>query len=117
MSSFQAIHLYEFLFLQHAFFFKKEINLIFSFHIGPQLQNNYSDRERSIKRCIDILAGDVLRLKEEKAAQPDDLNLHKRLRQEQMSLRVLRTELCVEEVVKERTMKVFHERCRDFYKP
>ena len=107
----------DFLYFLHRAVFKKEINLFFSFHIGPQLQNNYSDRERSIKRCVDILAGDVLRLKEEKAAQPDDLNLHKQLRQEQMSLRVLRTELTVEEVIKDRTMKLFHERCRDFYKP
>ena len=107
----------DFLYFLHRAVFKKEINWFFSFHTGPQLQNNYSDRERSIKRCVDILAGDVLRLKEEKAAQPDDLNLHKQLRQEQMSLRVLRTELTVEEVIKDRTMKLFHERCRDFYKP
>lgn len=85
------------------------------FQINLQLQTNYKNREGSIKHCIDVLANDVRSLRQEKISRPDDVQLLKKLRREQTSLRLLQTELGVEEVVKERTMKVFHERCRDYY--
>ena len=82
-----------------------------------QLQGNYRDREKSINNCIDVLADDVRVLKREKASHADDIHLLKKLRAEQTSLRLLQTELGVEEIIKERTLKVFHERCRDYYNP
>lgn len=81
-----------------------------------QLQSNYSSREQKIKQCIDVLASEVRSLKQEKDSRPDNIQLLKHLRREQTSLRLLQTELGVEEVIKERTMKVFHEHCRNYYK-
>jgi len=43
--------------------------------------------------------------------------LIKKLRNEQTKLRLLRSELNIEEVVKKRTIQVYYERCRGFYKP
>nr|CAH0108693.1 unnamed protein product [Daphnia galeata] len=78
--------------------------------------SNYSSREQKIKQCIDVLASEVRSLKLEKDSRPDNIQLLKHLRREQTSLRLLQTELGVEEVIKERTMKVFHEHCRNYYK-
>jgi hypothetical protein len=88
------------------------LNLILPF----QLQSNYTSRENKIKQCIDVLASEVRSLKQEKDSRPDNIQLLKHLRREQTSLRLLQTELGVEEVIKERTMKVFHEHCRNYYK-
>ncbi|XP_032795193.2 protein MIX23 [Daphnia magna] len=85
-------------------------------HLYDELQTNYRSREHSIKQCIDILANEVRSLKQEKDAHPDNFQLLKHLRREQTSLRLLQTELGVEEVIKERTMKVFYEHCRNYYK-
>jgi hypothetical protein len=63
-----------------------------------------------------VLASEVRSLKQEKDSRPDNIQLLKHLRREQTSLRLLQTELGVEEVIKERTMKVFHEHCRNYYK-
>lgn len=82
-----------------------------------QLQTNYSSREKSINQCIDVLANEVKTLKKEKDARPNDIEALKNLRRQQTALRLLQTEIGVEEVVKERTMKVFHERCRNYYNP
>ncbi|EFX80714.1 hypothetical protein DAPPUDRAFT_303950 [Daphnia pulex] len=85
-------------------------------HLHDELQSNYTSREQKIKQCIDVLASEVRSLKQEKDSRPDNIQLLKHLRREQTSLRLLQTELGVEEVIKERTMKVFHEHCRNYYK-
>merc|ERR1712179_698622 len=68
--------------------------------LHTQLMNSYSSREESINRCIEETALKV-----------------QKLRREQSLLRQFQTELSVEEIIKERTLKVFNERCRNFYKP
>merc|ERR1711928_229796 len=82
-----------------------------------QLMNNYSAREGSISRCIDEAATKVQALRKEKLERPNEISVLQNLRREQSSLRQLQTELSVEEIIKERTLKVFNERCRNFYKP
>lgn len=89
---------------------------LLKFDSAIQLQSNYTSREQKIKQCIDVLASEVRSLKQEKDSRPDNIQLLKHLRREQTSLRLLQTELGVEEVIKERTMKVFHEHCRNYYK-
>lgn len=79
--------------------------------------NNYSAREGSISRCIDEAATKVQALRKEKLERPNEISVLQNLRREQSSLRQLQTELSVEEIIKERTLKVFNERCRNFYKP
>ena len=79
--------------------------------------NNYSSREESISHCIDELSAKVQILKKEKLLKPDDIPVLQNLRREQSGLRQCQTELSVEEIIKERTLKVFNERCRNFYQP
>ncbi|XP_071439866.1 protein MIX23 [Hetaerina americana] len=81
-----------------------------------QLQNNYQHRESSIKRCISVVADKVRNMKTRRESSPDDVSLLKILRKEQTKLRLLQAELNVEEVVKERSLKVYNERCRSFFK-
>ncbi|KAG9467121.1 hypothetical protein GDO78_015574 [Eleutherodactylus coqui] len=57
------------------------------------------------------------RFQEERKKQPDSLVVMKQLRKEQTKLKLLQSELNVEEVVNDRSWKVFHERCRLHYKP
>ncbi|PSN45690.1 hypothetical protein C0J52_11954 [Blattella germanica] len=82
-----------------------------------QLQQNYGNRESAIKKCITVSAENVRSLREQKEKKNDDLNIMKALKKEQTKLRLLQAELNVEEIIKERTTKVYYERCRTFYKP
>ncbi|XP_069700551.1 protein MIX23 [Periplaneta americana] len=82
-----------------------------------QLKKNYDSRESAIKRCITLSGDKVRSLREQKQKKSDDPAILKSLRKEQTELRLLQAELNVEEVVKERTTKVYYERCRPFYKP
>jgi len=82
-----------------------------------QIQSSYKQRESSIKTCISVVSDSVKHLKEERQQNGDDVDVLKKLRKEQTKLRLMQNELNVEEVVKDRTLKVFHERCRLFYKP
>ncbi|XP_070791425.1 protein MIX23 isoform X2 [Pituophis catenifer annectens] len=54
---------------------------------------------------------------EERKKSPDDITLLKQLRKEQTKLKLMQSELNVEEVVNDRSWKIFNERCRTHYKP
>uniref|UniRef100_A0A0C9RC13 Protein MIX23 n=1 Tax=Fopius arisanus TaxID=64838 RepID=A0A0C9RC13_9HYME len=82
-----------------------------------QIQTGHSQREIAIKKCLNTTRDRVKKLKDQKDNNPDDISLLKTLRKEQNNLRMLESELSVEEVVKSRTSKVYHEKCRGFYKP
>merc|ERR1719286_104025 len=74
-----------------------------------ELENAYSSREKAIKTCITKVSGDVSKLREAKLANPDDVDVLKALRKEQTKLRLMQQELNVEEVVKDRSHKIFYE--------
>ncbi|KAH0561157.1 protein MIX23 [Cotesia glomerata] len=82
-----------------------------------QIQSGHSQREIAIKKCMDSSREKVKRLKEEKEKKPDDISMLKSLRHEQTTLRLLESELGVEEVVKNRTNQIYMAKCRGFYKP
>ncbi|XP_034243761.1 coiled-coil domain-containing protein 58 [Thrips palmi] len=82
-----------------------------------ELSSTYAHREKVIKGCITLSANRIKLLAGEKDADPDNASILKDLRKEQTKLRMLQSELGVEEVVKERSLKVFQERCRAYYKP
>uniref|UniRef100_A0A6V7L658 Protein MIX23 n=1 Tax=Bracon brevicornis TaxID=1563983 RepID=A0A6V7L658_9HYME len=82
-----------------------------------QIQTGHAQREIAIKKCLNTTRDRVKKLKEEKDSNPNDISLMKNLRKEQSTLRLLESELSVEEVVKSRTTKVYNERCRGYYKP
>ena len=83
-----------------------------------QIQTGHSQREIAIKKCLDASRERVQHLKSLRAGeQENDIGLLKNLRKEQSTLRLLETELNVEEVVRKRTLSVYHEKCRGYYKP
>ncbi|XP_063985922.1 protein MIX23 [Diachasmimorpha longicaudata] len=82
-----------------------------------QIQSGHSQREIAIKKCLNTSRDKVKQLKDQKDNDPNNILLLKNLRKEQNTLRMLESELSVEEVVKSRTTKIYHEKCRSFYKP
>uniref|UniRef100_A0A8C5WU35 Protein MIX23 n=1 Tax=Laticauda laticaudata TaxID=8630 RepID=A0A8C5WU35_LATLA len=77
----------------------------------------HESRERIIKSCIAQTSNVVKLLQEERKKSPDDITLLKQLRKEQTKLKLMQSELNVEEVVNDRSWKIFNERCRTHYKP
>jgi len=86
-------------------------------HLYEQLQGAYQQRETAIKTCISEVSGNVKDLKDQSLQSADNINIIKALRKEQNRLRLMQAEINVEEVVKDRSLKVFHEKCRSVYKP
>ncbi|KAJ7404538.1 coiled-coil domain containing 58 [Willisornis vidua] len=81
------------------------------------LMDAHTNRERIIKNCIAQTSSVVKSLREEREKAQDDVALLKQLRKEQTKLKLMQSELNVEEVVNDRSWKVFNERCRIHYKP
>ncbi|KAJ8413169.1 hypothetical protein AAFF_G00091650 [Aldrovandia affinis] len=81
------------------------------------LMEAHRSRERAIKTCIAQTSGMVGQLRQERARDTDNLALIKQLRKEQTKLKLMQSELNVEEVVNDRSLKVFSERCRIHYTP
>lgn len=82
-----------------------------------QLQESYNSREKAIKKCINVVSNSIDKLHEEKNRDPDNFEIMKELKKEQTQLRLMQSELTVEEIVKDRSLKVFYERCRNAYRP
>jgi len=82
-----------------------------------QLNKVYKVRDDAIKKCIGEVSDKVKELREQKNKDPDNFDILRSLRKEQTSLRLMQGELSVEEVVKQRSFKVFNERCWKAYKP
>lgn len=82
-----------------------------------QLSKEYDKREKAIKSCVGLLSQKVNALRKEREENMDDFDLIRKLRKEQTKLRLMQQELSVEEVVKDTSLKAFHERCRQYYKP
>lgn len=81
------------------------------------LMEAHLSRDRAIKSCIAQTSEVVGRLREERAKDSENLALIKQLRKEQTNLKLMQSELNVEEVVNDRSLKVFTERCRIHYTP
>ncbi|XP_020645169.3 protein MIX23 isoform X1 [Pogona vitticeps] len=86
-------------------------------HLHQALMEAHESRDRMIKTCIAQASSVVKALQEERAKSLEDIALLKRLRKEQTKLKLMQSELNVEEVVNDRSWKVFKERCRAHYKP
>ncbi|XP_032235487.1 protein MIX23 [Nematostella vectensis] len=82
-----------------------------------ELLQGYSSRESAIKGCIHEVSNNIRDLREKREQDPDSNEFSKKLRNEQTMLRLMQSELLVEEVVKERSLKVFNERCWKSFKP
>ncbi|KAJ8984758.1 hypothetical protein NQ317_005023 [Molorchus minor] len=86
-------------------------------NLYDNLEDGNIKREKHIKNCISVTADRVKRLKEQKDVNSEDVDLRKQLRAEQTKLRMLQVELSVEDLIRQRTSKVFNEKCRKYYKP
>uniref|UniRef100_A0A663LTV0 Protein MIX23 n=1 Tax=Athene cunicularia TaxID=194338 RepID=A0A663LTV0_ATHCN len=71
-----------------------------------QLMDAHTSRERIIKNCIAQTSSVVKTLREEREKAQDDVALLKQLRKEQTKLKLMQSELNVEEVVNDRSWKV-----------
>uniref|UniRef100_A0A3B4ZFJ5 Protein MIX23 n=1 Tax=Stegastes partitus TaxID=144197 RepID=A0A3B4ZFJ5_9TELE len=80
-------------------------------------------RDKAIKACIAQTSEVVGHLREERAKDSENLALIKQLRKDLIWLHtdlgkeLMQSELNVEEVVNDRSLKVFNERCRIHYTP
>ncbi|KAL0281591.1 UNVERIFIED_CONTAM: hypothetical protein PYX00_002531 [Menopon gallinae] len=79
--------------------------------IYKQLQSNYNERELAIQRCITYTTQKVQELKKKWENDRSDLEIIKTLKKEQGKV------CLVEEVVRDKTKKVYYDRCRMFYVP
>uniref|UniRef100_A0A8C7YTK8 Protein MIX23 n=1 Tax=Oryzias sinensis TaxID=183150 RepID=A0A8C7YTK8_9TELE len=75
------------------------------------------NREKAIKACIAQTSEVVEKMREQRAQDSENLGLIKQLRKEQTKLKLMKSELNVEEVVNDRSLKIFNERCRIHYTP
>ncbi|XP_070512076.1 protein MIX23 isoform X2 [Cardiocondyla obscurior] len=83
-----------------------------------QIESEHKQRTQAITRCVNITKDRVIHLKDLRDKNDNENpTLLKNLRSEQTKLRLLQSELNIEEIVKKRTIQVYYERCRGFYKP
>ncbi|BES88238.1 Caffeine-induced death protein 2 [Nesidiocoris tenuis] len=95
--------------------FRDEINPSTSCkELYEKLQTNHKNRDKAIRDCINFTNSRVQELKYAKESNPAAL---KAFNKEITKLRLLKSELTVEEVVNSRSEKLYYERCRDFFKP
>eukprot|EP00088_Acartia_fossae_P018577 TRINITY_DN20735_c0_g1_i1.p1 TRINITY_DN20735_c0_g1~~TRINITY_DN20735_c0_g1_i1.p1 ORF type:complete len:135 (+),score=25.90 TRINITY_DN20735_c0_g1_i1:37-441(+) len=81
-------------------------------NLQEQLEKNYSEREEKIKNCLVVWGDEVKRHKT--ALDSGDINAASQLKKSQYSLRILKNELNVEEIIRDRSRVVFNEKCREF---
>lgn len=82
-----------------------------------QIESEHLQRRQAITKCLTVTKERVMQLKSLRDNSDDNPDLMKNLRKEQNILRLLQSELGIEEIVRKRTTKVYYERCRGFYKP
>lgn len=90
-------------------------------HLWNDLQLSHKERAELIKTCVKFTSDKLQKLKAQRdgsvASDLQPIALSKELRNQQTQLRLLQKELSVEEVIKERSSKLFHEKCRSYYQP
>ncbi|XP_017893548.1 coiled-coil domain-containing protein 58 [Ceratina calcarata] len=82
-----------------------------------QIHSGHEKRELAITRCLNLSKEKLRELKAQRDNGNESPQLLKTMRKEQSTLHLLQSELNIEEVVRKRTIDVYHEKCRSFYKP
>ena len=77
------------------------------------LESNHAARKTAISECLKENEKIIHELAQQKTT--GDSKANQEMRKEMTKLRLIQGELGVEDVIKSRTMKVFHERCWSFY--
>jgi hypothetical protein len=83
-------------------------------NIWRKLTAGYELRDRAIHRCLDAAAGSVAALRAEAKANPDDTDVELDLLREQDKLSNIKSELTVEQIVKNRSLMLFKNKCHSF---
>jgi hypothetical protein len=98
--------------------FKSQVNVSNSCKdLFQQIQSVHSQRDIAIKKCLYTVQNQIKELKQQRDEGNSDPIILKNLRKAQMESGILQAELSIEEVIKQRTSKVYYEKCRRFYKP
>ncbi|XP_011193169.1 protein MIX23 isoform X1 [Zeugodacus cucurbitae] len=79
-----------------------------------QLQQVHNAREKKINDCILSSAETLKKLRELRENNRDNVEIDKKFKLEQRKLRLLQSEVNVEDIVNERSLKAFKERCRTY---
>uniref|UniRef100_A0A0C9RJB7 Protein MIX23 n=2 Tax=Endopterygota TaxID=33392 RepID=A0A0C9RJB7_9HYME len=79
-----------------------------------QLQQVHKSREKKINDCILSSAETLKKLRELRENNRDDVDIDKKFKSEQRKLRLLQSEVNVEDIVNQRSLKAFKERCRTY---
>ncbi|XP_045602915.1 protein MIX23 isoform X2 [Procambarus clarkii] len=82
-----------------------------------QLNKIYDQRDSMIETCLSESKMKLRSIQLEASHKLDDPRILRRLRTEQSKIRELQNEVTIEEIIRERSLKVFEERCRQYYKP
>lgn len=75
--------------------------------LHEQIAKTYNAREAAVKKCVLYT--------QEKVQTARASGETATLRASQLSLRLYKNELSIEEVIRGRTQALFHEKCRDYY--
>lgn len=70
------------------------------------MQDAHKSRPADIQHCIEETSAVVKELREKRESDPDDRDVLKKLRKTQNKLRLMQSELIVEEAVRDRSLKV-----------
>ena len=71
-----------------------------------QLQALHKTRVSAIQRCVEESSEAVKELRKEREGSPDNREVVKQLRKDQVKLRLMQSELTVEEAIRDRSLKV-----------
>ncbi|CAG2222341.1 protein MIX23-like [Mytilus edulis] len=99
-------------------YFAKELNITDqckSFY--EQLDQSHRQRRSMISRCVTEASAHVNERKKEQQSDRDNVTFLKNLRKEQKKLHLVQQQVNIEEVIRDRTIKAYYERCRNAYKP
>ncbi|XP_003389534.1 PREDICTED: coiled-coil domain-containing protein 58-like [Amphimedon queenslandica] len=77
----------------------------------------HATRRTGIQSCIEYTSTKIGALRSRRDQEPSNDKVMKDLRNEQTKLRLMKNELTVEDIARDRTMKVFKERCWQSFKP
>ncbi|CAO1400206.1 unnamed protein product [Diamesa serratosioi] len=80
------------------------------------LKKGYMSRQTKINECVLSTADTVQKFRKQREEDVNDIQIEKKFKSEQRKLRILKQEQQVEEIVKEKTLKTFNDRCRQYFK-
>ncbi|XP_042224099.1 protein MIX23-like isoform X4 [Homarus americanus] len=81
------------------------------------LSKTYEHRGAMIETCLNESRVKVRSLQAEALHKKENPQILRKIRSEQSRIRELQNEVTIEEIIRERSLRVFEERCRQFFKP